>query len=194
VTHYILAGLLGGFISGTILIAQHYLIDRKTLKRQHAYIIGVLGLDTGFVVFVLAAGLPPGALIGAAIVEAIAGATVLLAYKNDEHDGDKGQLQEALDQAEALRKELAEAKAIIEGQREIIVSGPVKWGQLVEMFVPYLNARNALETALVHFNTGDRNYYKLAEQAGKEVPDKVKRMNAARAAKREATQNDKSGQ
>lgn len=191
-TQYIFSGLLGGFISGTILIAQHYLIDRKTLKRQHAYIIGVLGLDTGFVGFVLAAGLPVEALIGAALVEAIAGATVLVAYKKDEHDGDKGQLQEALDQAELLRRELAEARAIIEGQKEIIVSGPVKWGQLVEMFVPYLNARNALETALVHFSTGDRSYYRLAEQAGKEVPDKIKRMNAARASKKETANNDHS--
>jgi hypothetical protein len=186
---YIIPGLIGGGVAGAILIAQHYKMNRAKLKRQHAYVAGVLGLNVGFLVFILVAGLPFQTIIGIVTVEAVAGGAVLVVYRKDELS-DLGQLDEALNRADRAERELAEARAQIAELQKIVTSGPVKWEQLLEMFSPFLTAMDDLTRVEASMHATARIYYKLAEQANKEIPDKIRKMNAARAAKREAAQND----
>lgn len=184
--NYVLAGVLGGVVAAGILLIQHYKIDRAKLKRQHAYVLGVAGLDTGFLVFALVAGLDFRILAGLAVVEAIAGGSLLLAYKVDKNlpPPKEGQLQEALNQNEDLRKEVSELNQVIAGLQEVLVSGPVTWGQLLDMFSPMHTAIGDLVKVQSCLEASSAVYYKLQKQADKHVAPEIKRANAARAAKK----------
>lgn len=184
---YIWPGLVGGIVAAGVLVLQHYKVDRARLKRQHAYILGVMGLNAGFLVFVLVAGLDIWLLTGPALVEAVAGSAVLLVYRLDKQGPppDTGQLQEALNQADALRQELATAHQEISVLKEVLVTGPVKWGELVDIYSPILTALEDLTRIKASLEAADRVYHRLQRRASSQpVPEKVQKMNAARAAAR----------
>lgn len=181
-------GLAGGVVAGAILIAQHYKMNRAKLKRQHAYIAGVLALDAGFLIFILVAGLPFGAIIGLVTVEAVSGGAVLIAYKKDE-TSEQGQLQEALNRADRAERELVEARTQIAELQKLAASGPVKVDQLLDMFAPLLTARTDLEKGVASLEVSFRHYYKLQAQA-RHGDNRIEKMNAARAAKKGEAKGD----
>lgn len=158
------SGLLGGTIAATLLVAEHKFMRRESLPRTYAYIAGVAALDVGALVY-WQANKKKASPLGAAIVQLLGGMAVIVAYRRDK-ESDKGQLQEALNQAalanEAAYKAMEETAnyrtRVAELEKEL-ATRPVKLGEIATL---YANLHGITEDAgkVVHVSQTMKVYVK----------------------------------
>lgn len=187
-----LAIVAGGGLAAGVLVAEHYGLKRARLRRTESYVAGTLALNAGYLVYGWIAGLDLVAVVvGLVMVDAMGGVVVYGVYFFDKRRSDpilqnRGQLEETQAENEQLRRELAETRELAEARRLELEARPVQSGELLDMGINTLTAKEDLIRVLASLDALLRKQQQLQSRVLVHNLHKLDAANRARKAKQEA--------